>query len=148
MTRVKTAGKIGLVLGAGGLSLGLALAIGSAMVAGDWWLAREPWIGWGLRLIVAGLAVTAVASVALIAVMALGWWRLLAVPPGLLLIAAWAYYLLWGQPTSGFGGATTDLPTILYSDPRVLVLLVGLTLLLALPLLIGVVRGGRSGVEE
>jgi hypothetical protein len=44
-------------LGAAGLLVGgFVLVVGSAAAAGDWWLARQPWIGLGLDLLVTGLA--------------------------------------------------------------------------------------------
>lgn len=133
-------GRFGLAAGLAALTLGIAFAGGSAVVAGDWWLAREPWIGIGLNLIVLGLALTAVFVLLLDVVEPLGWLRLIAVPPGLLLTAMWAYYLLFGLPTTGFGGPEHNIGTIIYSVPTVLVLFTALTLLVTLPLLIGRVR--------
>lgn len=38
------------------LAAGLVLVLGSAAAAGEWWLARQPWIGLGLSATVVGLA--------------------------------------------------------------------------------------------
>ncbi len=54
------------------LGAGLALVGGSAIAAGDWWLAQQPWIGVGLTLLVAGLAMTAVFGALLVAAEPLG----------------------------------------------------------------------------
>ena len=74
-----------------------------------------PWIGIGLRLIVAGLVGGACFGVLLDVVEPIGRWRLLAVPPGLLVGGFWAFVLIVGLPTSG--GTDFDVPTILYTLP-------------------------------
>ncbi len=143
MPGLRKMGGVGLIGGLAALVVGFVFAGGSAVVAGDWWLAREPWIGIGLNLIVIGLGATAVFAVILDVFEPLGWLRLIALPPALLLAGVWAIYLIIGVPSTGFGGAEHDPRTIIYSAPTSLVLLVVLTLLVALPLLLGRrVRGG------
>lgn len=144
MRAMRKVGRAGFALGFGALALGLVFAGGSALVAGDWWLAREPWIGIGLNLIVAGLVATGVFALMLDVVEPIGWLRLVAAPPALLVAAMWALYLIIGLPTTGFGGAEHDIRTIIYSVPATMVLFIVLTLLVALPLLIARVRGGHS----
>jgi hypothetical protein len=141
---MRTVERAGLALGLVALALGLAFAAGSAFVAGDWWLARQPWIGIGLNLIVVGLVASGVFAVVLDVVEPLGWLRLLAVPPALLVGAMWAFYLIFGLPTTGHGGPDRDITTILYSVPSTLILFIVLTLLLALPLLIARIRASHS----
>lgn len=144
MGAMPTVGRAGLALGLSALALGLAFAGGSALIAGDWWLAREPWIGIGLNLIVVGLAATGVFALILDAVEPIGWLRLLAVPPALSVAAMWVFYLTFGLVTTAFGGPEHDIRTIIYSVPTTLVLFIALTLLTALPLLIARVRVGPS----
>ena len=125
---------IGLGAGLIALLVGAIAVGGSAMAAGDWWLARQPWIGVGLTLIVVGLAVTAVFAVVLVAVEPLGWLRLLAVPPALLVGLLWGFWILVGLPSTGRGpGAERDIATMLYSLPEMLVLAIVATLLIASP---------------
>ncbi len=126
--------RAGFVVGIAALALGLGFAAGSALVAGDWYLARQPWIGIGLDLIVAGLAITAVFAVGLDVVEPVGWWRLLGVPPALPLAFYWTFLILVGAPTTGFGGPERNVGTVLYSSPGTLVLFVALTMLVASPL--------------
>jgi hypothetical protein len=124
------------------LAAGFALALWSAfVVAGSWWLAPTPWIDWGLTLIVAGLVTTAASSVALVVFEPVGRWRLLAVPPGVVLAFA---ALLWamGLPTSG--GPEHDARTILYSVPEWLAIVTVATLLLLAPLAALPVRRRRA----
>lgn len=134
---VKTArrtGWIGLGAGVALLVVGLVITGGSAIAAGDWWLAREPWIGYGLNLSLIGLAVTGVCVLWLDIVEPLGWLRLLAVLPALAAALCWSVLLVFGIPT-GFGGPAHDPATIVYSvGPEFLVLIVVVTMLLALPL--------------
>lgn len=142
MQHLRRIGRIGLISGLAILAVGLLLTGGSALLAGDWWLARQPWIGFGLTLLVVGLAATAVFSLLLDAVEPLGWYRLLAVPPALLVALLWAFWLVVGLPTSG--GPDRDVPTILYSVPEMLVVVVIATLLIALPLIAARLLGSRT----
>jgi hypothetical protein len=137
-------GRMGMALGLAALLFGFALVGGSALVAGDWYLARQPWIGLGLELIVVGLAGTGFFALLLDVVEPVGWWRVLALPPALLVAGLWALYLIIGAPTSGFGGPEHDVATILYSAPLTMAIFTGLTLLVGLPLVAPVaLRTGR-----
>jgi len=134
--RLRTTGWVGL-LGSGAiLAIGLALVIGSAVAAGDWWLAREPWIGLGLTLASVGLGIFALCAVMLDLAEPIGAWRLLAVPPALLVGAFWSFVLVVGVPTTGLGGAERDVPTILYSIPEWFAALTALTIALPLPAIV------------
>lgn len=137
---------VGLAAGLLALAAGLALSIGSAIAAGDWWLAPQPWIGLGMGLLTLGLAATAVFAIALDVLEPIGLWRLIAVPPAFLVGAFWAYMTLLGVPTTGSGGPAREVATLLYSLPEWLVGLVVLTLLLVLPL--GIVRPWRRAGER
>jgi hypothetical protein len=139
MQALRRIGWVGFAAAASVLVAGLLLAVGSAIAAGDWLLARQPWIGVGLTLLVVGLAATAVFALLLDVVEPLGRWRLLALPPVLLVASFWAFVLVVGVPTSG--GPDFDVGTILYSAPQMLVVLLIATILIALPLV--VVRPGR-----
>ena len=77
-----------------------------------------PWIGIGMTLIVAGLAGGACFGLLLDVVEPIGWWRLLAVPPALLVGGFWAFVLVVGLPTTG--GPEFDVATILYTLPLVM----------------------------
>ena len=100
MDRLRWVGRAGLALGLLTLVLGVIATVGSAILAGDWWLARQPWIGIGLALLVAGLAMTGACALLLDAIEPIGWLRLLAVPPALLIGGFWAYWLAVGLPTT------------------------------------------------
>jgi len=136
VTASRSIGRIGLGAGLIALLAGAIAVGGSALVAGDWWLARQPWIGIGLTLIVVGLALTAVFAMVLVAIEPLGWLRLLAVPPALLVALLWGFWLLVGLPTTGRGGPERDIGTMLYSLPEMLVLAIVATLLIASPLVV------------
>jgi hypothetical protein len=141
MPRVRAIARIGLGVGLVALVGGAAAVGGSALMAGDWWLAEQPWIGAGLSLLVVGLALTAAFALMLDVVEPVGWLRLLAVPPALVVGAFWAFMLVFGLPTTGPGGPERDVATMLYSLPGML-LVVGLaTLLIGLPLVIARARG-------
>jgi hypothetical protein len=127
-------GRVGLGAGLIALLVGAIAVVGSALAAGDWWLARQPWIGIGLTLIVVGLALTAVFAVVLVAIEPLGWLRLLAVPPALFVALLWGFVLFVGFPTTG--GPDRDIATILYSLPELLLVTVVATLLIASPLIV------------
>ena len=143
MSGLRSIGRTGFALGLLAL-LGGAVAVGgSALVAGDWWLARQPWIGIGLTLLVVGLALTAVFALVLDALEPVGWLRLLAIPPALVVGSLWAVMLVFGLPTSGFGGPDRDIATILYSVPELLLVVLAATLLIALPLVVARLRQVR-----
>lgn len=139
---VRTGLATGLLILLGGI-IGLA---GSALVAGSWSLAREPWIDIGLTLLVVGLAVTALFALLLDAVEPLGWWRVLAVPPALVVGSFWAFMLVVGLPTTGPGGPERDVRTMLYSLPEMLLILLVTTLLIALPLVVARTRRPPRGI--
>ncbi len=146
MESLRSIGRGGLGIGLLALLAGALLAGGSALIAGDWWLAREPWIGIGLTLLVVGMAMTAVFALVLDAVEPVGRLRLLAVPPALIAGFFWAIWLLIGLPTTGFGGPERDIRTIIYSVPETLVLVLTATLLIGLPLVVSrVVRSRTTG---
>lgn len=127
----------GLVAGLVAMAAGIVTVGGSAVMAGDWWLARQPWIGGGLTLLVAGLALTAASALVLGVSEPIGRLRLLAVPPALVVGCCWAFMLIVGLPTSGpRGGPERDVRTILYSLPEMLLILGLATLLLVLPLVL------------
>ena len=85
----------GLAVGLLALLAGVVAAGGSALVAGDWWLARQPWIGIGLTLVVVGLAMTGLFAMLQEAIAPLGWLRLLALPPALIVALMWAFLIPW-----------------------------------------------------
>jgi hypothetical protein len=135
MRHVRRAGWAGLGLfGAAGI-VGLVTVIVSALVAGDWDLAPMPWIGIGMQLTVIGLAGVAWCSLLLDILEPIGAWRLLAIPPALIVGAFWIVTLTFGVP--GHGGPYTDPATILYTLPLVLAVLVVCTAALALPAVVG-----------
>jgi hypothetical protein len=137
MRGLRSIARGGLVIGLLALLAGGAATGGSAVIAGDWWLARQPWIGIGLSLLVAGLALTGAFALLLDAIEPVGWLRLMAVPPALLVGAMWAFWALFGMPTTGPGsGPERDVGTILYSSPEMLVLVLVATLLIASPLVV------------
>jgi hypothetical protein len=132
MRVVRRIGWVGLAAGGAALVLGLVLVVGSAITAGDWSLARQPWIGVGLTLLVFGHAVTSAFALLLVIVEPLGWRRLIAIPPALFVGAFWGFTLAVGVPTTG--GPEFDVGTALYSMPPLLAMLVVATGLIALPL--------------
>jgi hypothetical protein len=142
MRHIVRIGWIGLAISATAGAIGLACVVGSALAAGDWWLARQPWIGFGLTLLVPGLAGAAGFALLLDVVEPIGRWRLLAVPPALLVGGFWALVLVVGLPTTG--GTDFDVATILYSLPMTLAVLVIATIALALPAIVG--RGSTRRV--
>ena len=144
MLNLRTIGRGGLVVALIALVTGTICAVGAAIVAGDWWLARQPWIGIGLTLLTGGLAATAAFAVLLDVVEPLGRLRLLAVPPTLIVGLVWAFMIVVGLPTTGPGGPERDIRTMLYSLPEMLLALSAGTLLIALPLAVARVADGRS----
>jgi hypothetical protein len=101
------------------LALGLVFALGSAIAAGDWMLAQRPWIEIGLRLLTAGLAGGAFFGLLRVFVEPVGWWRLAAIPSGIVVVAFWLWFLIVGLPRSGpGGGGETDVVVILYTVPE------------------------------
>jgi len=137
----------GLATGLVALLGGIIFAGGSALAAGDWWLAREPWIGLGLGLLTVGLVITGVSALYLDAVAPIGRLRLLAVPHALFVAALWLLVLLLaaGVGTTGafVPGAPQgqfDVGVALYSEPRYLIALVLGTLAVGSPLLIARLR--------
>lgn len=135
MRQLSRIGWAGLVASGGVASLGLVLAVGSALAAGDWELAPQPWIGIGMSLIVLGLAGGACFALLLHVVEPIGRWRLLAVPPALIVGGLWAFVLIFGLPTSG--GPDFDVATVLYTLPLLIAVFVVATVALALPAVVG-----------
>ena len=148
MRELRRLGWVGLAASGAAALVGLVMAAGSALAAGDWDLAPMPWIGIGMTLIVAGLAGGACFGLLLDVVEPIGWWRLLAVPPALLVGGFWAFVLVVGLPTTG--GPEFDVATILYTLPLVMAVLVVATIALALPAMVGrrVRRRQASGDES
>lgn len=141
--RLRWIGKVGLLIGLAMLGLGALLVIGAAAVAGDWWLAPQPWIGLGLDLLIVGLVATAIFAVLRVVVEPIGWLRLLAVPPALLVATMWWFLLAVGLPTTARvpPGARVEVATLLYTVPALILLAALSTLLIALPL---VMAAGRA----
>lgn len=144
MVNLRSIGRLGLGVGLVAVVGGMVAVGVAAVVAGDWWLARQPMVGVGLTLLVVGLAVTAIFALLLDAIEPIGWLRLLAVPPGLVVGAFWAFMIVVGLPTTGPGGPERDPRTMLYSLPGSLVILLVATLLIGLPLLISRVRRAQA----
>lgn len=142
MDRVKWIGRNGLALGLATLGMGGLMVIGAALIAGDWWLARQPWIGLGLNLLIVGLAVTAIFAALRVVVEPIGWLRLLAVPPALFVVVMWWFLLAVGYPTTGRvpPGSRPEVTTLLYSVPALILIALIATLLLVLPLAIARLR--------
>jgi hypothetical protein len=90
------------------------------------------------------LAMTAVFALLLDAVEPVGWLRLLAVPPALVVGSFWAFMLVVGLPTTGPGGPEHDVGTMLYSLPEMLLILLVATLLISLPLVVARTRRSRA----
>jgi hypothetical protein len=78
------------------LAVGGVLVAAAAVIAGDWWLARQPLIGIGLDLLVLGLGLTAVFGAVSVVLEQIGWLRLLAVPPVAVAAVGW-FFLLAGR---------------------------------------------------
>ncbi|MES2210022.1 MAG: hypothetical protein V4515_07530 [Chloroflexota bacterium] len=118
------------------LAVGVMLTGGSAILAGDWWLARQPWIGFGLTSLVVGLAVIGVDGLLLNVIEPIGRVRILAIPPALLVLMVWL--VIYFIPISGAccSQPERDIATGLYSMPQALALLIVGTLAILLPLAI------------
>jgi hypothetical protein len=143
MELVRWIGRMGLAIGLVMLAVGGLMVAAAAVMAGDWWLARQPWIGLGLDLLVLGLALTAAFGVLSAVVEPIGWLRLLAAPPALFVGLLWWAALVFGLPTTARGGSVHDIGTILYTLPYVIAIAVVATLLILLPLLIARLLGRR-----
>lgn len=139
-------GRVGLGIGLAALGLGALMVVGAAIVAGDWWLARQPWIGLGLNLIVGGLAATAIFALLRVVVEPIGWLRLLALPPALFIAGMWWFLLAVGFPTTARvpHGTRPEVATLLYTVPALILLAVLVTLMIALPLVIARLARPRS----
>lgn len=137
MYGLRVLGRAALGLGLLLLGAGIVVVAGAAIVAGDWLLAREPWIGIGLTLLVMALAVIGVVGLVLNVIEPIGRVRLLAIPPVLLAVVVWLVAYL--VPLSGAccDQPDRDIRTILYSLPEALVLLILATLAILVPLAIG-----------
>lgn len=136
MYGLRVLGRVVLGLGLLLAGAGIALTAGAAIVAGDWFLAREPWVGIGMTLLVIGLAIIGLVGLLLDVIEPIGRVRLLAVPAAALAVVAW-----FTSSFAGLGGACCDQPdrdirTLLYSQPQQLVLLILATNAILLPLAI------------
>ena len=125
------------------LTIGCLMVAAAAVIAGDWWLARQPWIGLGLDLLVLGLALTSAFGLMAVIVERVGWLRLLAVPPALLAGLLWWGAWVFGLPTTGRGGSVHDVGTILYTLPYAILIALVVTLSILSPLLIAYLLGRR-----
>lgn len=143
MERIRWIGRVGLGVSLVALAVGSLMVAAAAIIAGDWWLARQPWIGLGLDLLVLGLALTAVFGLMVVMVERVGWLRLLAVPPALLVGLLWWGVWVFGLPTTGRGGSVHDVATILYTLPYAIVIALVVTLSVLSPLLIAYLLGRR-----
>jgi hypothetical protein len=141
LERVRWISRVGLWAGLMTLAVGGLMVVAAAVIAGDWYLARQPWIGIGLDLLVLGLALTGAFGVLSVVVERVGWLRLLALPPALFVGLLWWSALVFGLPTTGRGGSVHDVGTILYTLPYAMVIVSLATLLITLPLLIASLRG-------
>jgi hypothetical protein len=126
--------------------VGLGLVAASAIAAGDWWLARQPWIGIGLAVLAIGLGASAVSGLWLDLVEPIGWWRLVTVPAAVVVGFWWWVWLVPGLGTTGLGGPVRDVPVILYSVPDQLDLVLVGTVLMMLPLGVRAFRMKRPQV--
>ncbi len=122
--------------------VGIALTAGAAIVAGDWFLAREPWIGIGLTLLVIGLAIIGAIGLMFDLIEPIGRVRLLAIPAAALAVVAWILSYLAGLSGACCDQPDRDIRTLLYSQPQLLVLLIVATLAILLPLAIARRRFG------
>jgi hypothetical protein len=143
MERVRWIGRVGLGISLLTLAVGVLMVVAAAVIAGDWWLARQPWIGLGLDLLVLGLALTAVFGLMAVIAERVGWLRLLAVPPAMLVGLLWWGAWVFGLPTTGRGGSVHDVGTILYTLPFAIVIVLAVTLSILSPLLIAYLLGRR-----
>ena len=143
MKRMRWIGRFGLAIGLMALAAGGLMAAAAALMAGDWWLAQQPLIGLGLDLLVLGLALTAAFGVLSVVIEPIGWLRLLALPPALVVGVLWWAALVSGLPTTGRGGSVHDIATILYTIPYLIVVASVATLLILMPLLIARLAGKR-----
>jgi hypothetical protein len=136
--------KRGLIASLAILGIGLAFAIGSAVIAGDWWLAQRPWIEIGMRLSALGLLASALFGGLRVSVEPVGWWRLAAIPSAIVVASFWLFAFTIGLPTTG--GTETDVVVILYSIPQLFAILVLATVeIAAIPI---IVRWWRGGAPE
>jgi len=142
---LRLTGWIGLAGGLATLVLGFILTGGSALLAGEYWLAPQQWTGFGLTLLVVGLATTAVFALLLDVVEPFGRLRLLAAPPALVVALLWVFWLVVGLPTTQPGlDPQGDNFTVYYHVPDMLMATLIATLLMTLPLIAGRLRRSRS----
>jgi hypothetical protein len=117
---------IGLLLALGLLFAGIALAIASALAAGDWYAPYQPAMELALPLIIFGLAGAHVFGLVVVALSPhLGWWRLLATVPAVVVGSWWIVVLILGVPTTGFGGPARGAEVLIYSNPEWAAKLIG-----------------------
>ena len=119
------------------LLAGLAIMLAATIFYGDWYLIRRPWGDIGIGLIVIGLLVAGVASVALVISEPLGWWRVAALPGTAVTGTAWFILGVFGLGSAGaccnsISGAS--LVTTFYSAPVVIPIVAASTFSILLPL--------------
>jgi hypothetical protein len=144
MANARRLARVGLAVALGVLGLGLVLVLGSAALAGDWYLASQPFIGLGLHLVVIGLALTAVFATLLVIVEPIGWLRVLALPAVVIVGGMWTLRLAgWTPLILGAAGRQRPTPdllgdtaTLLYSIPALMFLAIVATLLITTPLVV------------
>lgn len=144
MYRLRVLGRVALGAGLLAFGVGAALVLAAALVAGDWYLAREPWIGIGMSALVLGLALIGLIGVGLSLIEPIGGVRWLALPPAA--AAAFLWIATYLAPISGAccGQPDRDIRSLLYSQPGWLALLVAATLLILVPLAVASRRARRG----
>lgn len=142
--RIRPLARVAAIAALAVLAAGLLILGVGSVIAGDLYALTLPWSGWGIDLTVAGLALTAITLGARVIVEPLGWWRLLAVPPTIVVTLTWAYLGLIGPSVAGAPCyppecvvPSPDVGTALYSIPEYAAWLLAWTLLIGLPLVIG-----------
>ena len=146
MYPLRVFGRVALGAGLLALAIGLVLTIGAAAIAGDWWLAREPWIGIGLTALVAGLATIGIVGLVLNFIEPIGRIRVLSIPPALIAGFSWFATYFAGLSGACCRQPDRDIRTLLYSQPESLVVLVLATAAILLPLAIAS-RRSRDGTR-
>jgi hypothetical protein len=127
--RTREIGRLGLAASLAVLAVGLLMSIGAAATGGGWMEATMPWIEVGMRLSTISLLAGACFGGLRVVVEPIGWWRLLAIPPGIVLTTFWLLAFVVGLPTAN--GTEADVAVILYSLPAMFAGVVAATLVTA-----------------